>query len=305
MLLVLAACLLAAGEDAPTPQDLIRGIADTSGAQRLDHINRLVEMGEEAVGAIGGMIQAGEVSDEILPWCLRALGRIGGDNAPGTIEPHLIHREARVRAAAVRALAAASEDLEESFTRALLDKDSQVRLAGVEAVGKLGKSEDREKVLPLLGDENIDVRVRTGYALKALASKDPEFDFAGFLTEALGNLGRDKESERARAEIAALLADTGDIRALPVLRSMLRRTRDTNCLLKIIRALGASRDPGGVRNLAKLLGHESPAVRNVTVTALGRIGGKRSVDAIREALNDSHPAVRKNAARALKSLGQE
>jgi len=73
------------------------------------------------------------------------------------------------------------------------------------------------------------------------------------------------------------------------------------------KALGESAEAGGHAELAELVRSESPLVRRLAASALGKLAGivdsAASVDLLRPLLTDSHPQVRQYAAKALGAFG--
>ncbi len=55
---------------------------------------------------------------------------------------------------------------------------------------------------------------------------------------------------------------------------------------------------------ARLAGHELPRVRAQAMRTLGAVGDTEHVDAVRAALDDEAPDVRRQAARALERLAE-
>ena len=72
------------------------------------------------------------------------------------------------------------------------------------------------------------------------------------------------------------------------------------------RALGTIGAPGSVDALAAAMGRDQPvAVRAVATRALGRIGGRRTITLLRDALDAPEHVVAMNAAQALASIGDD
>lgn len=202
----------------------------------------------------------------------------------------------------------------------LSNADSIVRQLAIKALGRI---KDERALIPLLDgldDEILDVRRQ---ALVAVMNFEGDLVTEAALT-ALQDPG-------LRVEASLLLGERKDLRALPSLIETLRVSDPVNAerahrALILIGELGVTELIGIVRDrnpeypmreerqrleLSKLqvqfrCGNEPPPPildpRRLAAIALGRIGDRRAIAALTEALKDENPGLRADAAQALANL---
>jgi HEAT repeat protein/energy-coupling factor transporter ATP-binding protein EcfA2 len=160
----------------------------------------------------------------------------------------------------------------------------------------------RSEIVPLLGDEDPEMRVTAARALGRLGQATPAV--ARVLHGALGD-----PDPRVRIAAAGALGWLGQ--ATPeVVRALVGALGDADPLVRIAaaRALGqlSQATPEVLRALCEALGDTEPQVRIEAARALGQLGQATPevLRALRGALGDAEPRVRIEAARALAQLGQ-
>lgn len=238
------------------------------------------------------------------------------------VVPLLEHEDARVRAAAARALqphrAGAPQaaqlddpdaDVREKALWSLLqtrpdgvadkvlarfkDEAPKVRLAAARVYPGITAKPDLGRLVPLL--EDPDERVRQGvcdtlgsHGARAFAADvrkrlaDPSAGVRIQAARALGRMG----AKDAAPDVMKLLGERN-----PVLR------------WHAAAALGEMRAPTAVDELVRLLGDDHPNVRRESAGALGRIRDPRAVEPLRRLREDPEAEVREAARQALEALG--
>lgn len=115
----------------------------------------------------------------------------------------------------------------------------------------------------------------------------------------LGQILVDPLADPIREDVAALLGDIGDARAVPWLVRALS-SREVWVRAKAALSLGALGDPQAVPKLIELLKDEAATVREAAVEALGALDGHNACEALIRVLHtDDEPVVRAAAAQAL------
>ena len=219
------------------------------------------------------------------------------DPASGTVLRRWTERpDPFVRAAALRALRELRfADAFDPALRALADTTPGVRL---EAVAVLGWLKDA-RALPALaaiatGDSEPDVRRA---AVGSLGFAPATHSVA---TAALLGALRDP-AWQVREEAATTL---GKLRA-PTARDPLIAALDDDCWqvrLRAVRALGQTGDIASAPYVASLLTHTISNLRKEAALALGELRDPRTLQALRDALDDRDPDVRKAIRIALQQV---
>ncbi len=270
---------------------------------------------------VGGLISSLETSDRGLQEALiKTLGLIGDERA---IEG-LLHgfRDDRLRrqclqafrymdekaAAALVRIFPQADPEERSFIvyicgelrcegaaqlvrEGMRDADPRLRKVSVNAAGKAALPGLIREVVPLLDDEEAEVRAGAVETLAILAAEDRET--AQHIADGLASA---KLPEK-RCNAALLCAALGDAERL----SLLIKDDDAMVRKGAVNALaGLKREPS-VGHLVMALVDEEADVRIAAAGALGEIGGEEVLDPLLLALKDEDPWVR---CAALKSLGK-
>jgi len=160
------------------------------------------------------------------------------------------------------AVGQAHSRVSESLKEALKDKDSDVRRAAAEALGKIGSPEAVAALIPALQDKRSDVRGSTAEALAQVGS--PEAVAA--LIPAL----RDEDSD-VRGSTAEALAQVGSPEAVAALIPALR-DKDSVVRRAAAEALGEIGSPEAVAALNSALQDKGRNVKRAAARALGKIG---------------------------------
>ena len=194
-----------------------------------------------------------------------SLGKIGHQSAtPGLIEA-LADREPRVRAAAALALGRVSDGKSgNALVERLSDSSEAVRAASAVALGEIGFSTAHEaQILHALHSPDVSTRLAASRALLSLDTVTFSNDLVSSLEDA---------NAQVRQGVAAVISETGDVRALP--------------------------------SLLRLLQHDADAgVRAEAAFRLGKVGNVAVVGVLsRAAERDSHPTVRQWARWAVRQI---
>ena len=96
---------------------------------------------------------------------------------------------------------------------------------------------------------------------------------------------------------------SGDKRAAPLIEQLLARGASSKLLLRAIGVAGALGQESSSNALAPYVKHRAPDVRRAAAQSLARTKGSIAVQALRDALRGSDPALRGTAAEGLGALG--
>ena len=174
----------------------------------------------------------------------------------------------------------------ERLVPALEDKDSRMREAAAQALGRMRDPRAVDPLVNALGDPMDGVRDAAAVALKNM-------------NEPLGE--RIYESLKGSKKAWEELARINDPRAIaPIVKALGARNRNVRANAAwTLRKLG---DPQAVEPLIKALGDQSPIVREAAAWALHELEDRRAVDPMVKALGDAEESVREAAAWTLGKL---
>jgi HEAT repeat protein len=182
---------------------------------------------------------------------------------------------------------------------ALSDEETQVRLAAVQALGRLrapdGAPVGLEQLLAILASgRDTELMARAAGALGNLGQSET--------IEALAPLARGADPRLAVAAVEAI-AQLPMARRLDVLRPVLEHA-SPEVVKAALRALGEERDPRVLVHVGRCLDHDSWDVRRQAADVLGQLGGEPEVHVIRARLeSEREPLVQEALQRALEALG--
>lgn len=162
-----------------------------------------------------------------------------------------------------------------------------------------------DRITPLLGDEDADVRLVACSGLARIGTAAAaEALIWGLVTRALPP---ERIIERLAAPWAVdMILRTIELGPRPVpaaLANVTPRGRAVDLNASLARALGVARDPGGEIALQTLLRSGSEEAQVSAARALGRVGGPGCVPALVKALDSEVWPVRAQAAKSLGLLG--
>ncbi len=250
---------------------------------RREAVKALAAMGPEAADAVPTLIKATRDDNaEVRYWAVEGLRRMGP--AAKEAGPALLlvladdQRPAQeVARQAIEAIGPAAVPL---LLNALADRDPWVRSNAAEALGVLGGGRERKKVVHALGlllvDDTLRVRASAAWAV--------------------GKIG--PEAKDAAKPLVAALRE--EIRRDPNFAGAEQRTR----MQSMVFALGAlgPKAADGVPALMTVLNDGSEPLQVAAATALAGIG-EPAVKPLGTAVQSPVPAVRQEAARALRLIG--
>ena len=210
----------------------------------------------------------------------------GGDKA---IVQALGHEDSAVRFAVARYLASLGRRVVPSLLPiAMSAEDPALRVAALRVLGEVGDPRGVTALLKGMRDEQKEVRRAAVQAAARLPSKR--------YGDVLVALLDDPDDDVRLGAIEAL--GTGKYKAAtPTLVDRLA-AGDRNSI-RIIWALGEMRDQAAVDVLAKQYRSKEAFTRQVTIEALGKIGGSQAMTVMMDAMTDPDRSVRRKAEGAL------
>ncbi len=240
-----------------------------------------------SINAIPSLVHGLADTREVSRAAIKSLGMIGGAGASDALITFLEVAEEDALPGVAEALAGSGDPARVPLLRVLSDTRPQVREGAVLALGYLGKSSENE-LAGMLKDPVATVRFaaaqsldRTGWVPKGEGSA-ALYDVARrewtdvvrhtraavpALVRVLGDQDRDVQTGAIRT-----LGGIGDIRAVPYLIQLAKKTEDHRIDLAVIPALGRMACPEGQEFLRVSLSHPVFAVRSQAAHALEKIG---------------------------------
>lgn len=182
-----------------------------------------------------------------------ALGKIGHRSARAGLESTLKDQDARVRAAAALSLGRLGQpESGTALVRCLFDPAEIVRVAAALALGEIEPSPAREaQILTAFHHSDGSGRIA---AIRALLGLDA-ISFSVDLVKAL----RDPDP-KIRQGVAAVLGETGDVRVIPDLMSLLRTDAVAGVRSEAAFRLGKIGDESVIGDLTVVVGADSNLV---------------------------------------------
>jgi HEAT repeat protein len=255
----------------------------------------------EGLGALGAKGAAPDIVRlaEAAPFPVRrraidALVVLEHPCGPELVARWLRDEDGRVRASACLAAGAWKlRALELDLTDLLEDGESEVRLAAVEGLRRLGSTARSAELAARLQDRSEAVRWAAAQALGG-------FRAAEFATDVVRSLG-DRRNENEDAEAAWILRDLGVDRG-GAMEALLAspRSRDRSAAA---RAIGLAGKAEALAALVRATADPQSSVRQDAVQALGRLGDPAGMEAVLAAFRDPDEHVRWRAAQAAGFLG--
>lgn len=176
---------------------------------------------------------------------------------------------------------------------ALRDVSPDLRKRGAIAAARMGGAELVDGIIPLLDDDDPDVKHAAIEALAALAPLSR--DQVGRVALALSV----EDSPEQRRDAALLLGALGDADRL----SLLTKDEDAEVRKSALYSLADLRPAPSANHFAMALVDEDPDVRTAAAAALGETGGDEAAEALLLSLNDEDPWVRCSVIRSLAKVG--
>jgi len=254
-------------------------------------------------------------------YAAQALANLGDPRAVPALREAALDREEHVRRAAVLALGAVATPADEKTTDVLLhqlhnSRDVATRCVAALSLGRAGSARARKALVYAYRKGSLRVRPFAAIGLGLLARHEGLDEATGVLLHDLANraspqllasicvavgLAREKRAvpllakiagekgtAALRAHAAFALGLIGDRdAAAPLLRTILEDTREPELQRETALALGLLGDREALRILNDLVSHGGSAyVQGSAAVAIGRIGGRESVDALITLLDD-------------------
>ena len=282
-----------------------------------------------ALGALGGAAYGNKKVIPPLVECLRdddpdvramaaeAIGTVGpvAGAAVTDISLALKDKDRHVREAAARTLGrmgTTAKNAVGDLIKSLHDDEVAVRVAAAQALGAIGP--DAKDAVPVLQtalhDDHLDVRQAAGRALEEMTLAER---IAGFKeNEASGSaeesyverlVAYDDEIRLRAVEKLTYLGEEEKSKMMPLLISLMKTGSDE--VVNFSAAALYKMAPLPSSAFLQLLKNENPVIRQKSAYYFSTVerGDKNTVPALIEALRDSEPYVRLNAAAALKKSG--
>jgi HEAT repeat protein len=192
---------------------------------------------------------------EVRRTAAEALGKVGHQSAQAALLSALNDRDHRVRAAAALSLGSVSGSSNEvALVEHLADASESVRSASALALGEIESSAAREGlILKVLQHPESSARVAASRALLSLDSVSFSKDLVSALRDSNANV---------RQGVAAVLGETGDVRARSPLVDLLKNDVDAGVRAEAAFRLGKVGDASVLGVLSAVAGKDSdPTVR--------------------------------------------
>jgi len=265
--------------------------------------------------------------DPLRPHFIRAIARVGGEEAKTVLRGFCMRHDITSRAEAALQLSRLADDVGAKALLELLPKATTEQEKVIVLNYLAGRGTADPEVVPallkFLEKETADAPRRTAVrslcefknapilpAIRKIAA-DPK---DGARYEALAELirrGDDtaledalKGLEELKVDFSSVFAVLGAIEqtnkraALPRLREILEKTEDRNLKTSLMRTLGTMKDDKALPLLTKLLQDPDPAISKIANETIVRLSGRAQSDAFRKA-DDADPLRKLDAADAL------
>lgn len=204
-------------------------------------------------------------------------------------------KESGLRQAAVEALGKIADGgAVEPLIRSLKDDNQNVRTGAASALEKIGNPRAMEALIEALDRKDNQLCRRAAEALVRLCAASIEPLISALKDSTLGY--------KARSKVASILGQTGDARAVEPLITALKHHHQT-LRQAAAEALGKIADPRAAEPLVKALDQEDPLLCLLAAEALQKIGDPRAVEPLIERLNDGDCDTGWRAASALGKIG--
>ncbi len=246
------------------------------------------------------ILQMGELPGhlQVLRWkILDALAHIGGDQAVRILSESLNDADPRVVEEAVRGLGRLQvKDAVPALQQLASGAQGNLLQAIFEALGDIGDKRALSTFEQAITNPDKFIEVEASYGLAKLGRKDALARLNGFL---VGDPGEDKVGLLAAYYLVKLDKDAG----LKHLEAMMKKP-DSPLAPIAAESLGKTENPRAVLVLIEAFTAPDPAVRLSVARSLIRLGGGRSVSALKKMRSDSNPNVRSAALNGLVELGE-
>jgi HEAT repeat protein/uncharacterized protein YegL len=209
-------------------------------------------------------------------------------------------RQTRVKAQILRCLIDADAPrLNKIVLKALADKKTDLRMAGLHGVAELNLSKGAKAAVKALSDANVQVRIQAANTCKAIGGKTA--------FEGLVKAVREAGNPDLLVALSDALDTADDAEEAGILVRAMRKEKDKETSLILARAIGkaAAHEPGVCSPaLIKLLDRREAQIREAAVDGLISAKPPKAISALVKRLSDTNPMVRGGAARALFAIGE-
>ncbi len=244
-------------------------------------INALGEIGSErAAEGLMAFLYSEKKDSPIREKVKQNISKTGADAVPVLVR-FLAFKEWEIRNFAVETLVRIGSPSVPHLIDALKSNNGDLKLHAAGLLGRIKDSRAVEALMPLLEDNNSQVRFTVGNALRNLAIPP------GLKAEYMVKTGDWKGAVSLGRESVPHL--------IKVLEDKSKRSYAIN-------ALGEIGDERAFEALNSIIKDEDINIRLAVVTALEKTGGKKAVPSIAKALNDKDGRVRRNALISLEKI---
>lgn len=265
--------------------------------------------------------------DPFRPYFIRAIARVGGEEAKTVLRGFCMRHDITSRAEAALQLSRLQDDLGpklllELLPKATTDLEKQIVLGYLAGRGT-GDPEIVPALLKFLEKETADVPRRVAVRLLCTFKEAPVLpavrkiaadpkDGARYdamselirrgddpaLEEALKGLEELKVDWTSVFSVLGAIEQTNKRSALPRLREILEKTEDRNLKTSLMRTLATMKDDKALPVLTKLSQDPDPAIAKIANESIVRMSGRAQSDAFRRAAEDD-PLRKLDGAEAL------
>ena len=208
-------------------------------------------------------------------------------------------KQTRVRAQILRCLVnAKAPKIDTLVLKALADKKTDLRLAGLYGVAELELERGIKVAVKALSDANVLVRIQAAQACKAVGGK--------IAFEGLVKAVREAGNPDLLAALADALDTADDPKEAGILVRAIRKEKNKETSLILARAISkaALHEPGVcAASLISLLDRREAKIRGAAIDGLIAAKPPKAIAALVKRLADSSATVRGGAARALFAIG--
>jgi HEAT repeat protein len=266
--------------------------------------------------------------DALRPFFIRAIGRVGGNEAKTVLRGLCLRNDFGSRAEAATQLARLQDEFGPKALLELLPKASSDAekitvlghlyaggTSGVDVVPVLVKFLDKEtseavrrqavRVLSTHKDAAVHPLLRK---IAADAADPARFEalaelirrgHEGAAEEALKGLEDRKADVSATYQILSALEQSNKKSVLPRLRELLEKADDRTLRIALLRTLATMKDDKALPLITKLSEDKDPEVAKVATESVVRLSGRGQMETLKKAADDADPLKRLDAAEAL------
>ncbi|MHC4607100.1 MAG: HEAT repeat domain-containing protein [Planctomycetota bacterium] len=283
-------------------KDILARLESADANDQHDIMKELTKVGGSSASYLADIID--RLNEDLAVWVGEALILANKPECCRILRAKLDGKKPEIRIIVARVLAILNDkaSLPKMISLARSDKDPNVRVAAVSAIGKLGEPENLKDLFSRMDDETEDVRRAASTAFLELAQRREAQQEATdlLLVELRGARGGQK------AQVIRMLGNLKCREAIQDIHDLIWST-DSEVKAAAITALGKLGASDAVRDLMDLTSREKDNTIVIQIcTALQRIGDRKAVRSLIDLMEErSDKGVRAACARALQTLTGE